>query len=316
MTTVWRGGEVGPGDRTDSFLHASSESFVPYGEPAEMGLAEHDEVRMDSVGMLQVMRLDLTRVELTRTPRLIRQSDPALCKIDVQLSGRSYAEQGDRQAALGPGTFTFIDLSRPHRVAVRHARVATIWFPRALLPLRDRDIAELAGATFDGEQRGSTLVTATVREMVKDLDAYDGPAGARIGAPVLDLILATLAARVDRAHAVPAETPRQVLVMRIRAFIDDNLGDPDLAPPVIAARFHISLRHLHHLFEDQDTTVAGLIRDRRLAACRHDLLDPGQAAKPVSAIAARRGFRDAPHFGQVFRAAYGMSPGAYRRSFT
>ena len=307
---------MAPADRTDSFLYASSESFVPYGEPSGMALAGHDEVRMDNVGMLQIMRLGLTRAELARTSRLIRQSDPALCKIDVPLSGRMFVEQGDRQAALDPGTFAFIDLSRPHRIAVRRAGVTTVWFPRALLPLRDKDIDELAGATFDGAQRGSGLVASAVREMTQNLEAYEGPAGARIGASILDLIMATPAARLDRTHAVPSETRRQVLVTRIRAFIEDNLGDPDLAPPVIAARFHISLRHLHHLFEDQDTTVAGYVRDRRLALCRNDLLDPGQAAKPVSAIAARRGFRDAPHFSQVFRAAYGMPPGEYRRSFT
>ena len=90
---------------------------------------------MDNVGMLHVMRLDLTQAEPARTPRLIRQSDPALCKIDVQLSGRSYVEQGDRQAALARGTFSFVDLSRPHRIAANRARVATAWFPRALLPL-------------------------------------------------------------------------------------------------------------------------------------------------------------------------------------
>jgi AraC-like DNA-binding protein len=75
---------------------------------------------------------------------------------------------------------------------------------------------------------------------------------------------------------------------------------------------HISVRALHRLFEEQDTTVTDLIRTRRLENCRRDLADPRQRQHPVRAIAARWGYPDPANFTRSFRAAYGVTPRAYR----
>jgi AraC-like DNA-binding protein len=103
------------------------------------------------------------------------------------------------------------------------------------------------------------------------------------------------------------------LMGRIHAFIDAHLGDPALTPATVAAAHHISLRYLHKLFEPEPQGVAGMIRQRRLERCRHDLLDPAQADRPVAGIAARWGFSSAAHFSRVFRDAYGLPPAEFRR---
>jgi AraC-like DNA-binding protein len=316
MASVWRAAELAPSERADAFIDLVCESLVPYGEPAGMVLAARDEVRTTDVGALRIMRFTWAGGTAVRAPRQLRRSDPELCKIDVSLSGRFALEQSDRRARLGAGTFAFVDLSRPHRIAAHRCELMAVMFPRALLPLRDRDIKELAGTTFDRSQPGTALVTSVVREMAGDLQAYQGPAAAGLGLALLDLIAVTLAGRAGSPEAVSAESRRNVLVLRIRAFIEDNLADPDLGPSVIAARHHISPRYLHKLFEDQDTTVAGLIRSRRLERCRHDLVDPAGVGRPVGAIAARRGFRDAAYFNRIFRAEYGLPPAEYRRLWT
>jgi AraC-like DNA-binding protein len=313
VPTVWRAADFAPSERAESFVSFVGESIVSYGNPAGMVLDERDQVRMADAGALRILRIGWTGGKAARGMTQVRQSDPELCKIDVPLSGRFAVEQADQQAALGIDTFTFVDTGRPHRIAAERLDLAVVMFPRALLPLRDREINSLAGVTFDSTLPGGALITSVVREVARNLDAYDGQRGARIGASVLDLISATLATRLDRAAAVAPESRRRALVLHIRAYIEGNLGNPDLAPPVIAARHHISPRHLHKLFQDEGTTVAGLIRARRLARCRQDLIDPAHAAKPVSAIAARWGLRDAGYFNRVFHAEYGLPPGEYRR---
>jgi AraC-like DNA-binding protein len=313
VPTVWRAADFVPSERAESFVSFVGESIVSYGNPAGMVLEDRDQVGMADAGALRILRMGWTGGKAVRGVTQVRQSDPELCKIDVPLSGRFAVEQADQQAALDIDTFTFVDTGRPHRIAADRLDLAVVMFPRALLPLRDREINALAGTTFDSTLPGAALITSVVREMARNLDAYDGQRGARIGASVLDLISATLATRLDRAAAVAPESRRRVLVLHIRAYIEGNLGDPDLAPPVIAARHHISARHLHKIFQDEGTTVAGLIRTRRLARCRQDLIDPAYAAKPVSAIAARWGLRDAGYFNRVFHAQYGMPPGEYRR---
>ncbi|WBB82533.1 helix-turn-helix domain-containing protein [Micromonospora sp. WMMD882] len=84
----------------------------------------------------------------------------------------------------------------------------------------------------------------------------------------------------------------------------------------MAAAHAVSPRYLHGLFEQQGLTVAGWIRRSRLERCRHDLADPRQRRRTVQAIAARWGFTSDAHFSRLFRAAYGVTPGEYRRQAT
>lgn len=129
---------------------------------------------------------------------------------------------------------------------------------------------------------------------------------------MLDLLTVVLAARLDRRKTVPPDTRQRALLLRIHAFIEQRLTDPVLSPGAIAAAHHISIRHLHRLFETQGTTVADWIRHRRLDRCRRDLLDSAQLTRPVGAIGTRWGFTDPAHFSRVFRAAYGLPPSEYR----
>jgi len=134
-----------------------------------------------------------------------------------------------------------------------------------------------------------------------------------VGTAALDLLAVALAGRLDRLGEVPPDTSQRALVLRVHAFIEVQLGDPGLSPATIAAAHHISVRYLYKLFEGEPTSVAGLIRERRLERCRRDLLDPSLRGVPVSTIAARWGLTNAAHFSRAFRAAYGASPVEYRR---
>jgi AraC-like DNA-binding protein len=128
----------------------------------------------------------------------------------------------------------------------------------------------------------------------------------------VDLFSVALAARLGRDGAVPPGSARGALLQRIQAYIERHLADPGLSPGTVAAAHHISVRYLHKLFQERETTVAGWIRRRRLERCRLDLIDPRLRSRPVGAIGARWGFVNAAHFNNVFRTAYGMTPGEYR----
>lgn len=109
------------------------------------------------------------------------------------------------------------------------------------------------------------------------------------------------------------ETRRAALLSKIETFIEHHLGDPGLTPSAIAGHHHISVSHLHRLFQAREFTIAVWIRHRRLERCRADLADPGLRTWPVHAIGMRWGFRGAAEFSRAFRAAYGSAPGRYRR---
>ncbi|GAA3126831.1 helix-turn-helix domain-containing protein [Streptosporangium carneum] len=106
--------------------------------------------------------------------------------------------------------------------------------------------------------------------------------------------------------------PCDGLLPRIRAYIDDNLGDPGLSPETVAAAHHISTRYLYKLFARQGISVARWIRQRRLERCRMDLSDPRLGGRAVGEVGAHWGFADSSYFSRVFRETYGCSPRAYR----
>jgi len=72
-----------------------------------------------------------------------------------------------------------------------------------------------------------------------------------VGAGVLDLLAGALAARLERSRRLPLETRQRALLMRVRAFIEERLGDPELSPDGIAAAHYISVRYLYKLFESE-----------------------------------------------------------------
>ncbi|MBB4917575.1 helix-turn-helix domain-containing protein [Streptosporangium saharense] len=104
------------------------------------------------------------------------------------------------------------------------------------------------------------------------------------------------------------------LLPRIRTYIDDNLGDPNLSPETVAAAHHISTSYLYKIFARQGISVARWIRQRRLERCRKDLSDPRLGGRAVGEVGAQWGFVDSSYFSRVFRQTYGCSPRAYRHA--
>jgi AraC-like DNA-binding protein len=273
------------------------------------------EVGSVDLGMVRLVFASGDRIdaEVVRTPRLIRRSDPDLCKIDLQLAGRAVVEQDDRQAELRAGAFTFVDLSRPCQLSGGLNGVVAVMFPRSLLPLRYRDTRELAGVTFQPQDANSALVAALIGQVIGRPEEYTAAGGDRIGAAVLELITAALSIRLDRYAAVEPETRLRAMTWRVKTYIEQRLADPGLSPARIAAAHHVSVRYLYRIFEAEHATVGSWIRARRLDHCRRDLTDPALHGRPVSAIGAGWGFVDATHFGRVFKAEYGVTPNEYRR---
>src|SRR5207249_4573559 len=122
-----------------------------------------------------------------------------LCGLFLACQPGGVVEQDGRQATLGPGDFTFTELSRPYRMAGPLHDFVSVIFPRALLPLDRRETRPLTGIRFAAGQSHSALVSTLVRRLVEDIDAYRG--ATRIGTALLDLVAGALTARLGRPRA-------------------------------------------------------------------------------------------------------------------
>ena len=70
------------------------------------------------------------------------------------------------------------------------------------------------------------MFSSFARQVVAHLDDYGVAEGARVGTTLVDLLTAALAARLDRAGELPADTRQEALRRRVHAFIEQRLADP------------------------------------------------------------------------------------------
>jgi AraC-like DNA-binding protein len=315
MTVVLRADDVSVAARAEYVREVVGAALGPLEVRVGDGLEPPDQVRTADLGVIRVGELSAFRPGgADRGRRHIQATDDDLCKVDVVARGEIVLEQDGRQARLRAGDFAFVDLSRPaHWANGWSTQVVAIAFPRTLLPLGGDDAGRLTAVGLTGDDGPGALFSATARQVARQMDHLDAAGGARVGTAALDLLTVALAGPLGRHGALPADVSRRALALRVHAFIEDRLADPELTPAIVAGAHHVSLRSLYKLFEGEERSVAGLIRERRLERCRRDLLDPSLSEVPVSAVAARWGLTNAAHFSRACRAAYGASPVEYRR---
>lgn len=314
MTVVFQAVTEPVGSRRDYWQHVVGEAMGPLEVRIAGGVSENDRLVVGDLGAVRVGVLDAgCPGGADRGGRHLQDSDPDLCKFDVLVEGHGVVEQDGREARLGPGDLTLVDLARPARWRMSPSRMVAVIFPRKLLPLRHDQVRSLTATAFPGDRGAAAVVSSMAGALAEHLDDDAHPAErTRLGTAVVDLAGVVLAARVDGLGAVPPRTRQRALLLRIQSFVEQRLDDPALSPQAIADAHFVSIRYLHRLFEQQGLTVGGWVRERRLDRCRRDLSDPALADRPVSAIAAARGIANPSHFTRIFRAAYGAPPAEYR----
>ena len=316
MPDVARTLDLPPGQRFEYWKHAVSDTFVPLEVSSPGGDADfRGRLRGCELGSLRLIEVLADPHTAHRTARLVKVAPAGCYKIGVQLRGTSVLIQDGREATLSPGEFAFYDTDRPYTLAFSDPhRMLVLIFPRDMLGLPQSRLAGLTATRLPGETGGlATLIGPFLSQIADLLDDTGSRDGIRLAGNVLDLLGTVLTERLDCVPPDP-DTAHRALMLQITAFIEEHLGEADLAPAQIAAAHHISLRQLHKLFHTGGTTVAGYIRQRRLEHCGHDLRDPRCSARPVAAVGARWGYPDPAHFSRLFKASYGMGPRDYRAS--
>lgn len=124
----------------------------------------------------------------------------------------------------------------------------------------------------------------------------------RFGMALLDVLALALEMQ---EMAVQPRSERD-LHGRIQAFIQDNLGSPELSLQWLAQQHNVSPRTVTRAFARHNQTPMGLLWQLRLQASRQALMQ-GRCSS-VTEAAFAHGFSDAAHFSRAFRKAFGCTP--------
>ncbi|MEV0218147.1 AraC family transcriptional regulator [Streptomyces sp. NPDC050704] len=318
--TVFRSDDVPVENRFDYWSELVHRAIAPSHITSAHAADFWAEQRLMELGPVMVWPVSVLPSRFRRTEKLVRQSDPEMYHLSLVLGGGLGLDHIGRTDVYGPRDLWVTDTSEPYEVRPPNdgdRRVITgvaVDFPKALLPLSPDRIRALLGRRLSGQEGTGALLTGFLTGLDQQADSLRPSDAPRLGSVLIDLLAAWFAQVLDAEDALSPETRHRTMTAHIRAFIRQNLHDPELTPPVIAAAHHISLSYLHRLFQEQGRgeTVAAWIRARRLEGACRDLADPALRATPVHTIAARWGLPPGSAFTRVFRTAYGLSPMEYR----
>ena len=221
--------------------------------------------------------------------------------------GVELVREGDRELALTPGDVVLWDGLQPTDV-----EIVKPFYKRTLLFPRDRVLAvcpRLAELSALPSLEGSGTARLLVRYMnalALELSRLEPAAGVAAANAALEL----LRAAVEPSLPTNRSAERTAMRAEIRRYVRTHLQEPELGPGSIARAYAMSVRALHALFEDADSSVAALVRSERLARCMEDLQRANGGS--VTDIAFRWGFSDAAHFSRVFKRAFAATPSEIR----
>jgi AraC family transcriptional activator of tynA and feaB len=221
--------------------------------------------------------------------------------------GEQRLSVGGRDAALVNGTVVMATdgggVSLQERV-----RKITLALPRAALVAAGCDANIPACLVV---QRGRPLVDLLLMVLDGVWSRLPAMSASEVEATRGTLVTLTAGAiRADRGSV----TDRSGLPA-LRAQLDDwitrNLRSGPIHIEDLAAAHGVSTRTIHRAFSLTGDTMTAVVRARRLAAVREDLVRTNMT---LEKIAHRWCFYDASHLGREFRRCFGVSPSKYRES--
>jgi AraC-like DNA-binding protein len=273
------------------------------------------------VSLLSQEAVDATRIEgwmfgtmklfCPESPgmRVVRSSpagrlDPmiAFC---IQTHGTGRCIEDDRREALMPGDLVMVSPTLPNEFVIEGATAAVE------LPFDELGVSVEMAHRACGRLATSPLFALVGRHLLslrRDAEAITLSEGASdVGLATTKLVRALIvSAASDERSARSALT--DALEPRIFAYVRRHLTDGDLTPAKIARAHNISVRYLYKICDDVDVTLMEWVMQERLEGARGDLSSRDRSRVSVALVARKWGFKNATHFSQRFRRAYGVAP--------
>lgn len=285
------------------------------GEPAERGITGW--VRSARVGSSYGAEVCSRTQSLDHGAAEIRRTPSADVFVALQLRGRCIATQGPRTCLLEPGGFAMFDTTDTYRLDYRGEDRSGEWqvisfrVPRNRLVPLVADPGGFTAVAHDATRGGiATMVASTITAIWRNVESLDDLAGQAAETALLTLLAAASGDTAEH-RTTRQETLDATLRASVNRYLAANLRRPDLSAAQVARRFGISVRKLHSVYQNTDSTFAKTVMAFRVEACARDLA-AGAGTRTLTDVAAHWGFADLSHMNRVFRARYGCLPSELR----
>ena len=259
------------------------------------------------LGVLGLSEMDCDSVMYRRNKSHFEEEKENSLLITIPHSADVHFHQASRQTSCGPGGFLVEQGDMPYEFS--HTQRNRLWVlkvPTASVQSRIGPTERLSALTFDATSGIGSYFVGAVRNTIESIDTINNAAREMAGQHLLDLLCLSMRSD-DRILDSSVSTIRAAHLQRAEQFIRDNLADPGLSPLMVAESCGISLRYLQGLFAENECSVAGYIRDKRLTRC-HETLEMLHDTSTMAQIAHRWGFYDHAQFCKHYRNRFGCTP--------
>jgi AraC-like DNA-binding protein len=283
--------------------------------PLDLRFAEADrfagELRLWDLGDVSLSRLASEPLEYRRMPNHFRGERDEHYLVTLPVRSEVFFSQCGKDVRCCPGGLI---LERSHEPYVfSHDQAADLWVVKvsaAALGGRIRQPDRFCSLQFDATQGGGGLFADMLELIPRRVENQSEQLRTTIGRQLVELLVLALQ-EDERTLTAGGTAVRAAHLSRIEACVRRRIGDSSLDSETIARACRISVRYLHELFRDADTTLGGWIRDQRLEACREALGDPF-GNETIAEIGYKWGFSGQAQFSRAFRAQFGVPPREYR----
>ena len=313
MQTLFSTELLHPNDKFKCWCDAMSDMGVP----TEMKRLTDDpfdaKLEFARIGSIAAIRTSHSALRAEATPSLVRRhGQENAVGIFLRLAGVAKTGQSDRTSVQRPGDLMVLDCSPAAQEYSSGSQMLTLHIPRERLETFLGPARLYSGLAIDSDLGSTALATGFLTELMRVSRNLTADAAERMASIGVDLIVASLAERM--AQEVPRSVQGNATVQRAKAFIEANLGDPGLDPPLLAAAVGVSLRRLQELFHERGRHISNYIWGRRLETAAKRLSDPASAHLSIGMLAYGCGFSSQAHFARRFKERYDMSPREYRQA--
>ncbi|NOZ65037.1 MAG: helix-turn-helix domain-containing protein [Alphaproteobacteria bacterium] len=232
----------------------------------------------------------------------------------LQQKGRGMVHQADRQVELNVGDYTLVDTTRPYVLSFEDKfEQLCVKIPKSALHPRMYNphciTAVKPSSTSGLHQLGLNYIKAL---MVPNLVSH--PANEERLVQNFLGFLPIIFNEILPKKTLNDLRSKSIQLDMLYCFIEKNLANPDLSPAMAAEHLNVSVRYIHKLFENSDSSFGRTVLKSRLEKCADELGNPLYNNKSIAEIAFQWGFNDLSHFGRNFKSLYDCTPRNWRHT--